>query len=911
MKKLLSLCLAVVMMVCLLAGITINATEGAGGGGGGGATPSTPAYEYYYFSGGNILSPVSTGTEALSGIQFAYGYAGQADRLYHVNGGNTPSATNYDNYSGLLGLGVVKGAQGASNTVELYVNAAGNYKIWALVPYIDAPRNSLYTSGTTPTLITSGWDISVNGETAQQVANETYNTAANKDTTEYPGNDLYRNQFYWDSITVSLNEGRNLITLTATAEASYIGAMFVTNDITLTSDKFSYIGYYHLWHDIKNEGNAHKSSQIQYFGDGVYHAESDRAGFVNLADHGDRGLPSVTNIAAGNGTNNDSIVVTWDEGDEARIATGSHTPVFVNKDGTEEPFTANVGSGTKTYKYADASGVHHAEVYQDGVKIATVPGGTKTYTATGLNEGSAYNFTIKVVDHYGYEKSAMAPLSTTGEADTTGPQWQAGAEIEVVNASFSSTITWPEATDDRGILGYDIYDADADTLIESVANTERSCTVYLAPGETKTLEVIAKDRSNNPSAPLSAIVTASSGVENYTLRMENFDMPNPGLWARQNISDAMMRARCIQLNNYPSTNWAYGEALVGKSASAEVSAEVYVETAGEYTLFAQMESGRQVKAALNRQKTSGYLSPDAVTTSSGARAYIWAKADRTWNLEAGWNTVTLSTDNGGGIVAAIFLTNSVNVEPSELTYVCRNNTPVIDGKLNIAIYEDTEGAEFADAEIEVAYNSTANEATITWPTATDNGAPSGSTYVTPPSGLQAYRIYVDGTQIGEVDNATTTFVIDEATLGSALVPGETIDITVEALDVFGNESTKSLSYEVSKFVISSFNVKNSTGVATSLADLNDGTVKAELVIKNVSDVPADVRLAIAIYDATGDLLYGDQLDYTVVADGTDYTVPATITGAPLDLTGCTVKAHLWNAGDLSPVSSAWVTIKIQ
>ena len=127
----------------------------------------------------------------------------------------------------------------------------------------------------------------------------------------------------------------------------------------------------------------------------------------------------------------------------------------------------------------------------------------------------------------------------------------------------------------------------------------------------------------------------------------------------------------------------------------------------------------------------------------------------------------------------------------------------------------------------------------------------------------------------------------------------------------GNKKEKTLAYEVSKFIISSFDIKNSTAVADSLILLNDGTVQAELVIKNVSEAAADVRLSIAIYSATGNLLFGDEVDHTVANDGVDDTVTVTISGAPTDLTGCTVKAHLWNAGDLSPASTQWVTKTIQ
>lgn len=894
MKKLLSICLTVVMMVCLLAGISVNATDVVAGDATI-STMSTPSYEYYYLGSSNILTPVEKGAKAFTSTQISFGGPSSVDRLFAVGGttGNVTSS-NYIHYSGLYGYGAVIGDNGASATMELYVDTPGAYKIWAYVPYVNAPRYSMYTTGVTPTYITSGWEISVNDGAAQQVANENYNATTNKDTSTYPGFDLYSNQFYWDSITVDLNAGRNTIKLASTVNNSYIISLFVTNDTSLTSDKFMYVGYNHIYSEVKQNGNSHKAKIVTYFGDGVWHDTDDREGFINLVDYSDRSLPTITSLT-GSATN-DSITVTWTEDDPTREYAPStpHHPVFMERDGTETSHTDTINSGY-AIKYSDASGVHHADIYQDGVLVATVPGGTQSYTATGLDEGSAYNFEVKVVDHFGYEKSATAPLNTTGEPDTTDPTWPENAALDVAYASFSATVTWPTANDDRSILGYSIYEGSVapENLIDSVTNNVNSYEVPLNPGDVKDIYVVASDRANNTTAALDTTVTSQLGSENFTLREGNFDVANG--FSLLNISSTMMGLGCTPLNLGTRTNQATnGQALRAAGRGGTTTAEIYVDTPGDYVLFARVQSGYKIKASVGGGAFSGYLGNIPVLDASNNKLYVWAKADRVWTLEAGWNTVKLEAEDAA-IVPVVFVTNSINMEPDEITYAKADSTVVVDGKLNIGCYEDTELPIYAAGDLTVAYDTTINEATITWPAATDMDYTRPSPeYTMPASGLQSYKVYVDNKEIAELDNATTSFVINETTLGRALVPGETLSIKVDAIDMYGNASPKALSYEVSKLVISNFAVEGNT---------------ATLTIKNVSEASADIRLSIAIYDdATGNLVAGDYVVETIANDGVDATVTASITsGAPADMTGYTLKAHLWNA-DLSPVSANWPTI---
>ena len=784
MKKLLSLCLAVVMMVSLLACFTVNAATN----------------EYYTLRRENFgivqNQANSTGwtTQNIGG-----------DVQNHGGFRLNPSAVDYS-----YGTLAVAKVANVPITASFYVDTPGTY-----TAFMHVEQNG------------AGFKFAIDGQETTALFGSTLNETGNSVMSHYLVTEKADR-------TWTLAEGWHTVTVTAPGGAGRFETIYITNDTALTAAGLTYV--------------SHNTNGI---------VDSK----VNMAAYEDFTAPSA-------GT----LVATPD----ANVANEQRTSATLTWSGATD--------ASDIAKYE----VHNGAEYVDVTNVAS-------YTVNDLWSAADYTFKLRVTDYFGYTAETTATTRTNGSPDTDGPQWPAEAAIIVANASFGSTITWPAATDNRDVAGYEIYEdaVDASNLIASVDAGTTSYTISLNPGETKDIVLVAKDMGGLLSSELTETVASTAGAEGYTIRMENFDMPDASLrlWDLQNISSAMTEAGCIVLNKYPSTPYSRGNAMVGKSAGAEVSAEVWVDTAGEYTLFAQMESGSQVKAALNGQKTTGYLSPYTV----GTPTYDWVKADRTWNLEAGWNTLTLSTEDGSGRIAALFLTSSVNIEPTELTYVYANDELIIDGKLNVAQYEDTEGAEFTSGNIDVAYDSTTNAATITWPAATDNAVTAaGSTHVMTPSGLQAYKIYVGDKEIGEVDNATTTFTIDSTSLGRELVPGETIAIEVEALDAYGNETSITLSYEVSKFVISSFAITGTT---------------ATLVIKNVSDTPEDVRLSIAIYDATGDLVVGDYTVHTVDADGVNDTVTATITtGAPADMTGYTVKAHLWNPGDLTPVSANWPTI---
>jgi len=923
MKKLISLFLSILMVVSLFAGITASAVTTDGD------------FEYYYFSyanlkgGGlgvtgrdNVLGPNGTGRPGFIYTVNAMWYSdpqGGAGAVGYYN--EATGLTNYDNHSGAYYFGTLTGTANASNTFDVYVTAGGEYTIWALVTYKDAPDESEVKSSLSK--YTSGWTVAVNNGITQDIGNEAYvydeptDTEGNVQTVTRYGRTYveYKNQYYWDKVTVNLEAGKNRITLKSTGSKSRMQAMLITNDNARTSDKFAYIGSYDSMTTANTAGygSVDYKQNIKYFSDGRYHANWEEDGFINLREYSDIDAPTVEIATEADDLQEDSITFSWTAADPKREWVGTNPD---NGNGY-----ASTNGEVSTF-YADASGIYETRIYESDNLIATVPGDTTTFTfddsleaVEGVFAGSSYNFKVEVMDRYGNVTADTATFTTSGDPDTIPPTWPEGGKIEVENAGLSSVITWPEASDNTQIFAYEIYEVldGTENLIGTVGRATTSYTVPLSLFERKEVKVIAKDRVGlDTEEGLTATLESTAGRENFVIRPESFDLPT-GDWRRYNITGTQVSDYgCYALTQTATTSGGRGQLALSEKDGARGTAKIYVDEPGEYLAFMHVEqNGEGFYLSINDKSTTAALGSSAVTNAAGKAMWNWVKADKTWNLVEGWNEIEVTSVGDDDEFTLIYITNAKNLKTSELTYVINNNTDaVVDGKLNTAKYEDVTAPVFEEGVLDVEYDLETNTVAVAWPAAADEAEGTMSA-----AGFKGYKLYVNDKEIAHEGTAAS---INEASLGRPLVPGEVLNIKIEALDKYGNKSEKTVSYEVSKFVIDSFCIKNSTEAVDTLAALNDGTgsVNAELVIKNISAVDADIRLSIAIYKG-GNMIAGDverDLDgsyYTVVADGNNYTVTASVTVDPADLTGCVVKAHLWDANNLSPASTTWATIKLQ
>ncbi|QWU13826.1 S-layer homology domain-containing protein [Paenibacillus sophorae] len=155
----------------------------------------------------------------------------------------------------------------------------------------------------------------------------------------------------------------------------------------------------------------------------------------------------------------------------------------------------------------DDTGVAGYAVYMDGARLNTVTGSTYSYDISGLAPATAYHFSITAVDAYNHESAGLTGMAATlpianSSDDTTAPVWPSGSQLILSNVSRSGvTLNWPEASDDVGTAGYEIY-KDGAGLNTVTGSTYAYDISGLSPATTYTFSVRAVDAAGNVSIEL-------------------------------------------------------------------------------------------------------------------------------------------------------------------------------------------------------------------------------------------------------------------------------------------------------------------------------------------------------------------------------------------------------------------------
>jgi chitin-binding protein len=124
------------------------------------------------------------------------------------------------------------------------------------------------------------------------------------------------------------------------------------------------------------------------------------------------------------------------------------------KSSTQTPTSVNLTWDAAT----DNIGVHHYELYRNGVKVQTVTG--TSVTDTGLTANTAYTYTVKAVDAAGNASKESTVLSVkTLEApavDTVAPS--APTSLHSMGETDTTiNLMWNESTDNVGVKQYEVY----------------------------------------------------------------------------------------------------------------------------------------------------------------------------------------------------------------------------------------------------------------------------------------------------------------------------------------------------------------------------------------------------------------------------------------------------------------------
>ncbi|MEU1420836.1 PQQ-dependent sugar dehydrogenase [Kitasatospora sp. NPDC005751] len=169
------------------------------------------------------------------------------------------------------------------------------------------------------------------------------------------------------------------------------------------------------------------------------------------------------------------------------------------------PSCSAVGPNALTLGWGAAGddvGVTAYDIYEHGNKLAEAPGTATSRQLTGLAPATTYNLTVIARDASGNASPASVAVDCTTTAGTDPAPGRPGTPTVSAVTATGATLTWGAATDDKGVVGYEIRSGSA--VVKSVTGTPPATSAAvtgLACDAPFTLSVVARDTAGNYSAP--------------------------------------------------------------------------------------------------------------------------------------------------------------------------------------------------------------------------------------------------------------------------------------------------------------------------------------------------------------------------------------------------------------------------
>jgi chitodextrinase len=157
----------------------------------------------------------------------------------------------------------------------------------------------------------------------------------------------------------------------------------------------------------------------------------------------------------------------------------------------------------------DDTSVTGYEVSLDGAATYTDVGNVLTVTRTALSSATTYNVRVRAYDAAGNRSTPLSlAITTASTADVTLPVMVGSlAASQVTSSGFS--IAWQAATDDVGVVGYEIS-TDNGNSYTNVGNVLTTSVTGLAASTLYNVKVRAYDAANNRALPIGTAVTTSA-----------------------------------------------------------------------------------------------------------------------------------------------------------------------------------------------------------------------------------------------------------------------------------------------------------------------------------------------------------------------------------------------------------------
>lgn len=149
----------------------------------------------------------------------------------------------------------------------------------------------------------------------------------------------------------------------------------------------------------------------------------------------------------------------------------------------------------------------------------SVGGSTLTYNVAGRTAGTTDQVRVRAFDAINNKSSVLSLAvqlqSATPTADTQAPTWANGASIGSSNITQTTyTLTWPAASDNVAVTGYEIsLDGGASYPLSVGGSTLTYNVTGRTAGTTDQVRVRATDAANNKSSSLSTTVQLLAAVD--------------------------------------------------------------------------------------------------------------------------------------------------------------------------------------------------------------------------------------------------------------------------------------------------------------------------------------------------------------------------------------------------------------
>jgi RHS repeat-associated protein len=150
---------------------------------------------------------------------------------------------------------------------------------------------------------------------------------------------------------------------------------------------------------------------------------------------------------------------------------------------------------------SDDVGVTGYRLYRDGELLAELGADVGSFDVVGLEPGTDYLFRVTAGDAAGNWNDGLE-LTVRSAVDVVAPVWPDGAVLEVLERATSSVrVAWPEASDQIGVLTYEVT-VDGATAAELPSDQLSFEVENLDPGTDYRIGVVAVDATGNSSTPL-------------------------------------------------------------------------------------------------------------------------------------------------------------------------------------------------------------------------------------------------------------------------------------------------------------------------------------------------------------------------------------------------------------------------